>query len=50
MIKKLLFNWKYTVYGDRTVNTQKPLILEGCNSFTADAELQMHIIKETMVA
>jgi hypothetical protein len=50
MIKKLLFNWKYTVYGDRSVNPQKPLILEGCNSFTADAELQMYIIKETMIA
>ena len=50
MIKKLLFNWKYTVYSDRTVNPQKPLVLEGCNTFTADAELPMHIIKETMIA
>ena len=50
MVKKLLFDWKYTVYGDRTPSAQKPLVLEGRDRFDADETTELFLVKEAMIA
>ena len=49
MLKNLSFDWVYTVYGDKTPVNQAPLVLKGSDTFYAEEDINILIIKESIV-